>query len=444
LNNSRWEISPENHNYSLLLLEDPVNKPKSRMCKARITGCDDTIFHLAAGKNVILYLPLNSEEEHLKAGDGIFVNTILKKPEHNGSSEFNYAEYLEKQGFAAGGYVRENKWRRQNISISLIDRIKFEGLKSRNYIIRIIKEIISDEKSSSIAEALFVGYKSDLSPELRSAFSETGAAHILAMSGLHLTILFTALCFLFSPFNNIPYLNQIVRLFIILLLWFFTFITGLSPSIVRACVMTSFFCIGIIIDRKSFTMNVLAASALLMLIYNPFYLFDVGFQLSYGAVIAIVLINPYLVRLKKFKSKIFGYFCELSCVSTAAQIGTAPVSMYYFGQFPTIFLLTNIFAIPMAGIMLVFLPFIVLLRIVYDFPDFVFLPINALLDFFVSGIEMLTYIPFSIIKGIRFDIWLMMSSYLGIYLIFRLVESRQPHNLYALIFLVVLQVFSYL
>ncbi|MDR1369388.1 MAG: ComEC family competence protein [Dysgonamonadaceae bacterium] len=444
LNDSKWEIPPEDHNYTVLLLEDPVLKPRSRMCKACIAGSDDSIFNQVAGKKIILYLPLNSSTEHLKSGDGISVKTTLKKPDQNKDSEFNYADYLEKQGFAAVGYVRKNNWRLQEISMDFIDRIKIKGLRSQNYIIHIIKEIIPEEKNSSIAEALFVGYKSDLSPELKSAFAETGAAHILAVSGLHLSILFTALCLIVAPFNNISYLNQIFRILIILLLWFFTFITGLSPSIVRACVMTSFFCIGIVINRKSFTMNVLAASALFMLLYNPLYLFDVGFQLSYGAVIAIVLINPYLVKIKEFKSKISGYFWELSCVSIAAQLGTTPVSMFYFGQFPAIFLLTNIFAIPISGVLLILLPLSILLRIIYDFPTFIFFPVNISLDFFVSGIEMLNNIPFSIIKGIRFDMWLLINSYLCIYLIFKLIKNRQPHYLYALVFLVVLQVFSYL
>ncbi len=444
LNESAWEISPENHNYTLILLEDPVTKPKSRMCKACIMGSDDGIFQQVIEKNVVLYLPLDSTTQSLKSGDGILVRAILKKPEQNRDSGFNYADYLEKQGFAAVGYVRKENWIRQKVSAGLLTRIKLDGLKSQDYITRIIKEIITEKKSAAIAEALFVGYKADLSPELKSAFSETGAAHILAVSGLHLTILFSTLCLVFSPFNRLRYLNQVVRLLILLLLCFFTFTTGLSPSIVRACVMTSFFIMGMVINRRSFTMNALAASALFMLIYNPLYLFDVGFQLSYGAVIAIVLINPYLVRLKDFEGKISGYFWELSCVSISTQIGTAPVSMFYFGQFPTIFLLTNIFAIPVSGVLLILLTVSVLLRIICDFPDFLFLPVNILLNFFVSGIEMLNDIPFSIIKGIRFDIWLLINVYLGIYLIFRLIENKQPHYLCAIILLVVLQVFSYL
>ena len=444
LDDGKWEIPPENHNYTVLLLEDPVPKPKSRMCKARIVGSDEPIFHQVIGKKVILYLPLDSDTKLFKSGDGVLVKTILKKPEHNKNSEFNYADYLEKQGVAAVGYVRKDSWKRQEVSFGVLDKIKFAGIKSQNNIIKLIREFVPDEENAAIAGGLFVGHKADLSQELKDAFAETGAAHILAVSGLHLTIIFSALCLVFSPFIRFPHLNQLVRLFILFLLWYFTFITGLSPSIVRACVMTSFFVMGMVLNRKSFSMNVLAASALCMLVYNPLYLFDIGFQLSYGAVIAIILINPYLVRLKEFQGKIAGYFWELSCVSTAAQIGTTPVSMFYFGQFPTIFLLTNMFAIPVSGVLLILLPVCVFLRTVYDFPDFVYLPVNILLDFFVSGIEMMNNIPFSTIKGIKFDIWLLINSYLCIYLIFKWVDNKQPQYLYAIILLVVLQVFSYL
>ena len=444
LDDSKWEIPPENHYYTVLLLEDPVPKPKSWMCKARIIGSEDAIFQQVTGKKVVLYFPPNDDTELLKSGNGVLVRTILKKPEQNKNSEFNYADYLEKQGFAAVGYVRKDSWEQQEVSVGLLDKIKFAGAKSQNNIVKQIKEFVPDEESAAIACGLFVGYKADLSQELKNAFAETGAAHILAVSGLHLTIIFSALCLVFSPFVRYPRLNQVIRLFILLLLWFFTFTTGLSPSIVRACVMTSFFVMGMVMNRKSFTMNALAASALFMLIYNPLYLFDVGFQLSYGAVISIILINPYLVRLKEFQSKISGYFWELSCVSTAAQIGTAPVSMFYFGQFPTIFLLTNMFAIPVSGVLLTLLPICVLMHTVYDFPDIVYLPVNILLDFFVSGIEMMNNIPFSTVKGIKFDIWLLINSYLCIYLIFKWIDNKHPQYLYAVILLVVLQVFLYL
>ncbi|MDR3060932.1 MAG: ComEC family competence protein [Dysgonamonadaceae bacterium] len=444
LEKSKWEIVAKRHNYSLLLLEDPVIKPKSRMCKARITGCDDTVFTRVAGKNVILYLPLNTETESLRAGHGIIVNTVFKRPEQHGNSTFNYADYLEKKGVAATGYVKENNWIRQPVSFGLIDKIKFKGIEIRNRIVGISGEIFPDEKSASVANALFVGYTKELSPELRSVFAATGTAHILAVSGLHLAILFGLLCFLFSPLNRYLFLVPVTRIFILLVLWFFAFITGLSPSIVRACVMTGFFGMGVVLGRKSFTMNSLAASALFMLIYNPLYLFDVGFQLSYGAVIAIVLINPYLVRLREFKSKILHYFWKLSCVSVAAQVGTAPVSLFYFGQFSVIFLLTNIYAIPLSGLLLILLPLSILLRVIYDFPGYVFIPVKVLLESFISGIEMLNGIPYSAITGLNSDIWQVISFYLGLYLLFSSIKKRQPQYLYALVFLVALQVFLYL
>ncbi len=161
LNDCQWEVTDE-HNYTILLLEDPVPKSKSWMCKARIIGCDDDIFHQAMEKRVILYFPLDSETESLKAGDGILINAVLRKPDQNKNAVFNYIDYLKKQGIAAVGYVRKNSWERQEISIGLMDYIKFEGLQSQNYITKIIREIVPDKKNASIAAALFVGYKANL------------------------------------------------------------------------------------------------------------------------------------------------------------------------------------------------------------------------------------------------------------------------------------------
>ncbi len=441
---SAWRVPPESHNYKILLLEDPVDKPRSRMCRSRIAGSDPEIFRDVSEKHVILYLSLDSATKELKAGDGIGVKTVFKKPEMGSNPSFDYPGYLEKQGIAATGFAGRQLLKVQPVSVGFQDWVNFQGLKYQKQIIRMLEKMIPDKENAAVAGALIVGYRSDLNPELRKSFSETGTAHILAVSGLHLAILFSVLSFIFSPLESIPYLRPVVKLSVLLILWGFAFITGLPPSVVRACVMITFINFGGVFGRRSFTLNTLAASAFFMLIYNPLYLFDVGFQLSYGAVLSIILINPYLVGLKEFKSKIMTYFWELTCVSVSAQIGTAPVSLFYFGQFPTIFILANLLTIPVTGVLLVLIPLSVLLYPIPGLPDCMFAPVSALTDLFVSVVKVLNRIPCSVITGIRVDFWSVVSMYLWIYLFSMLLIKRQPHYFHSLALLVILQVIYYL
>jgi competence protein ComEC len=137
-----------------------------------------------------------------------------------------------------------------------------------------------------------------------------------------------------------------------------------------------------------------------MLLYNPFNLFDIGFQLSFLAVLAILLINPYLVILYKSRNPIIQYVWELSCVSTSAQLGTAPLSMYYFHQFPLLFLVTNLFAIPMTTIILGLLPLSLLLQFLLGNHSWLMWPLNKSLNWFISGLEKIETIPNSLANGI--------------------------------------------
>ena len=441
---SSWDIPSQPYRYCLVLLENAVPKSKTLMCKARIVGSDSIIFNAVADKWVIVYLPKDEQSGQLAAGNGIEVEAVLKRSVSFENGGFDYAAYLEQQGFSAIGYVPEGKWVQRPIcSLSVFDKIKFLALDCQHAIINQLKRIIPDENNAIVAAALFVGYKAELDPELKTAFALTGTSHILAVSGFHFAVLFAILCFVFSPFEWSVRFRATSRLIIVLILWLFAFISGLAPSIVRACIMICFIGFGAILNRRSMTMNSLAGSALFMLIYNPLYLYDIGFQLSYAAVAGIVMINPYLVWLKEFEGSISRYFWELSCVSISAQVGTAPLSLYYFHQFPLIFILTNMFVIPLAGLLMLLLPLCVLIQAVYPLPIVVYLPVNYILNFFVSGVEMFSMIPFSVLTDISIDAWGVVSMYAGIVLVAIGLIRKRVFYLCLLLLLVVLQVFYY-
>ncbi len=444
LQQSTWEIPEKQQTYVLQLTENPVEKPRSWMYKAQIKGSEDSLFQKTAKKQVIVYLPKNDMPEKPVAGDGIVIRTTFKKPESKPNDSFDYAAYLKKQGISAIGFVRKGDWRPLPIKSSWIDRLKFSAYDCQRYLVEKLHEIIPESKNVQVGEALFIGYRAELSQELIMSFSATGASHILSISGLHLSILYVILCFIFGLFGSTGKIRSFFRLSTLLLLWFFSFITGLTPSIVRSCIMICFIGMGTVLNKRSFTLNTVAASAFFMLLYNPMYLFDVGFQLSYVAVVSIVVINPYLIGLLEFKSKIMSYFWELTCVSISAQLGTAPIAVFYFHQFPLIFILTNIFAIPVTGILLVLIPLSTLLQIIYPCPSWVFWPVNAGLDFFVSVIQLFEKIPWAVLSGLQLDIWGICSVYAAFLFLFLLLLKKRMVYLYFLVLLVALQLFYYL
>lgn len=198
------------------------------------------------------------------------------------------------------------------------------------------------EEEKSVLATLTLGYKQAMSRDMRMRFSMTGVSHILAVSGFHVAVVCGFLSLLCSVLPKWGGGRWIRYLLLIALLWSFAFITGLAPSATRAAIMLSIFLTGQVLRRTGDGYNTLAASAFSMLVYNPFNLFDIGFQLSYLAVLFILLLAPRLKGLIEIRNPLLGMPWSWITVSIAAQSGTALLCGYYFGQFPLVFLFTNI------------------------------------------------------------------------------------------------------
>ncbi len=222
----------------------------------------------------------------------------------------------------------------------------------RQKVISILDKYLGKNDESSIAKALLIGYKVDLDKDLLQAYSDAGVVHIIAISGLHIGIIYAILLWLFSilPFTK---KSKPLRLFLILSgLWLFVLLTGASPSAVRAAIMFSFIIIGNAFNRTGSVYNSIAASAFLLLCYNPYFLWDVGFQLSYLAVLGIVIAYKPISNWFYFHNKLLQKGWQLCAVSLSAQLFTFPLCLYYFHQLPLLFLLSNLIAIPLASLAL--------------------------------------------------------------------------------------------
>jgi competence protein ComEC len=212
--------------------------------------------------------------------------------------------------------------------------------------------IKKDNGSLGIAEALLIGYKNDLDKEMVQAYSNTGVVHIIAISGLHLGLIYMVLFWLLERLPIVKR-NRFIKAIILLgCLWIFSLMTGASASVLRSAVMFTCIIFGNMLNRKSSIYNSLAASAFLLLCYNPYFLWDVGFQLSYLAIIGIIWLQKPIQQLVSLNNYLTRKIWEMTSITIAAQVITFPICLFYFHQFPTYFLLSNLVAVPLSTIIL--------------------------------------------------------------------------------------------
>ena len=331
--------------YEAVVMSEPVEKPKTMAVDILITG---------NGQKLKCYLYKDDRSKALRIGDGLKVQSKINPNSDWYSGNFNYRRYLEIHGFSGNTFVSSWKWQKAQVSLSGISRLersKLFFLKLRSSILDRIRNYQSADAYAVVA-AMALGDKSALTKELKDVYSITGASHVLALSGLHLGIIYTLLSLLVRGRRW----QMTSQLLIILSIWAFAFLVGLSTSVVRSAMMLSIYALMSLGHRDKMSVNTLAFSAIVLLIVNPLSLFDVGFQMSFMAVFAILILYPLFegVFSQEFlmSHRIVRWVWAMVTVSCAAQIGVAPLIAYYFGRFSTYFLLTNFVVIPATTLIL--------------------------------------------------------------------------------------------
>ncbi len=321
----------------------------------------------ATGK-LILSKSLDDSLTTLSVDDEIYtVNklTAIKSPLN--PNQFNYKGYLAKLGIYHQVRLTPNHYDKTENPSRTIFGI---AASARNHIIKKLKTANFGEEELAVIQALLLGQRTDISKETYDNYKDAGAVHILALSGLHIGILLLVLQFLLRPLEYLPHGKKISLFLTVLLLWGFAFLAGLSASLVRACTMFSFVAYALYLNRPSNTFNILALSMFFILLFiNPNLLFQIGFQMSYAAVLAIVWIYPLLQRFWYPKSKPVRYIWQLLSVSVAAQLGVLPISLFYFHQFPGLFFISNLLIIPALGFILGTGILVILLALINQLPS---------------------------------------------------------------------------
>ena len=278
----------------------------------------------------------------------------------------------------------------------------------------------------AIIQALLLGQRNDISAETYTNYKNAGAVHILAVSGLHIGILLLLLQFLLRPLERLPKGKSIKLIVIVALLWIFAFVAGFSASVVRAVTMFSFVAYALYLNRPSNTFNILALSMFfILLIINPLLIFQVGFQMSYAAVIAIVWLFPILQNLINPSNGIVRYFWQLLSVSIAAQVGVLPISLFYFHKFPGLFFISNLLIVPGLGFVLGAGMVVIVLALIDALPEALASAYNGLIGLMNNIVAWVGQQEQFVFQAISFDAAQLIIAY--IILLYAVVFLTKPN-----------------
>ncbi len=327
--------------------ERPIPKYFSLQSQASIIGLNDKDSTRSCNIPIVLHFHDSFTASHLQPGELIAFTPHLQRIASSPIPyEFDYARYMQHKGILYSSSLSDEEWcklynTRSSTLYNLAQRIQ-------TYCVTTLKRTGISEENATLLAALLWGDRSNLPDETRQYFSAAGLSHVLAVSGLHTGIIAFILWLVFYPlkYTSLRYSRGILTL---ILLWIYAFITGLSPSVIRACIMATFVGIASIINRRNTTLNALCGSAVIVLLISPSQLYDIGFQLSYSAVAGIVLLSPYLdiSCYTKTSNNLVKYISQLLAVSAAAQIATTPLAAYYFHYIPLWGIISNIILVPL-------------------------------------------------------------------------------------------------
>ena len=380
---------------------------RERSCRGMLTllSVRDSVAWRDVNAKAMVYTAPDSSLLQFTAGAYILIMAKIgevKPPSNPG--EFNYKEYLTRKGIFHSTYLKNGQWYVSGSSAEP-ELLQYASHLRRSLLEKLYENGITGGHFG-ISSALLLGEDSQLHADIRDVYARAGAMHILCVSGLHVGVIFIVLNSIFGFLKRSRPGRLLFPVLLMACIWFYALITGLAPPVIRASCMISFFILGNSMGRQKNVYNTLAASALLMLFLDPYLLFGAGFQLSYMAVLGIVSLQKPLNNLIYFKYSIPDRIWSITTVSIAAQLGTLPVVIYYFHQFPLYSLLTNLIVIPLssfiiyAGFLLLFMPS---LSIAASAAAWM---LNTLISFMDAGVHLVDGIPYGLVEGIYIDIWM--------------------------------------
>lgn len=334
--------------YTVAISQQPTRKAKTTFLKCAFV--QDHKNNPITGYIQVM-LPTDSLSAKFRYGDVIaFSGAPQLLDESKNPFEFDYAQFQHFKNIYYRIYLSHEQIRLLKRDTG--NRLFSKVYALRDYFISVLHQHIPTLDERAVAGAILLGYRDDMSNDIVQAYASSGALHVMSVSGLHVGIIFIALQFLLAWMDKYPKLRIPKAVILIMGMMLYAILTGLAPSVMRAVVMFSFFVVAKAIKRDANMFNILAVSCLCLLLYNPYLITEVGFKLSYLAVLGIVVLYPIIHKQWLVKNKILSFVWSITSVSVAAQLATFPIGLYYFHQFPVWFIISNLIVIPISNIII--------------------------------------------------------------------------------------------
>ncbi|MGO4905655.1 ComEC/Rec2 family competence protein [Flavobacterium sp. W20_MBD1_R3] len=431
------EIFEEPHFISLTIREKLKNSPFSDRYLAIINHVDQK----EQTGRIILNIQNDSLHPVLEVGNSLLVKGALTKNKPpNNPNQFDYSKYLENKQIYAQLYADIDEIK---IGSEIEKNIWYYSSKLRTRIIRNLEKNNFNKTELNVAIALIMGQQQDISPDIIRDYQFAGAVHILSVSGLHIGFILLFVTFILRPIPNTKRGSFIKLITILISLSMFGIIAGLAPSVVRSVTMFSFVAIGNHLRRSVNIYHTLLVSVLLILLFEPSFLFDVGFQLSYIALFFIIWLQPLLSSIWKPKYKVSKYIWDILTVSFAAQIGTLPLSIYYFHQFPGLFFITNLIIIPLLSVIMILGVLVMLLAAFNMIPIFLSQLLEWSIYYLNKIINVIASLEQFIIQDIPLHFYLLLSGYLLLFTVIFWFKKPSFYRLAVILISIIILQFSY-
>ncbi len=394
-------IPPSQYQHSGLIiarLEEPLTE-KEKSFKA-----EASVQFPSSKSRIIIYFRKNARLPALAYGNMILFSGKSVQPIRNAGNpgSFDYEQYCAFRHINGQAYLKTGDF------IVLPSKeenpVKKMLFAAREKLTGMLRILLKGEKETALAEALLIGYKEDMDKTLMQSYSNTGTVHIIAISGLHLALIYWLLRLAMKPFELKRSGRWLRPLLIIAALWMFSILSGASPSALRSALMFSCIAIGESFSKQTSVYNTLSASAFLLLCYDPFWLWDAGFQLSYGAVLSIVVFMKPVYHCILIQNKLLDGLWKSVALTLSAQVLTAPVSIYHFHQFPNYFLFSNLLAVPLSSLILLGELLLYTLSFILPIAKAMGFVLSRLIWFMNSFIEYIEKLPFSVWNNLQIDI----------------------------------------
>lgn len=338
------EWSQSKCTYTAVLKSYPLERERS--WRLDLTLTDGTW----QGSNIYLYVPKDSMAQSLEPGQSVQFYGKVGYPSNQQGATFDYALYLYHHGISGTLWVPATDWR--IMDTPPVQTLRTRSMKLKRFMINQYRNWGLESNALAVAAAVALGEKGQIDEGLREVYSSSGVSHVLAVSGLHVGILCWFLYLIFPAFlfRRAEWLRELL---VLATLWIYAFMIGLPMSITRSLIMFSMIGICRGLKRENSSLNSLGVTAMLILAVNPQAVFDLSFQLSFSAVLAILLLTDPIWALLHTRTRVGNYLWNITALSLSAQAGTAPIIMYHFSGFSTYFLLANLIVVPLMFVVVV-------------------------------------------------------------------------------------------